>query len=195
MSSITVIGSGNVGRTLAAALHRAGHQVTMGRRDPAAGTVVDDVPALDPATAIRDAEIVINATPGDASVDLFTPLTGSIGQRVFVDVSNASRPGTAAALQRAIPDARVVKTLSTVLFLVMAAPDTLSTMPTVFLSGDDDPAKATVQTMLNDLGWPSEHILDLGGIDTAAAVEATYPLALAVMQAHGFAPFSVTTVF
>lgn len=195
MSALTVIGSGNVGRTLAAALLRAGHQVTMGRRDPSAGTVVDGVPALDAATAIRDAEIVINAAPGDASVDLFTPLADAVGRRIFVDVSNASSPGTAAALQQTLPDARVVKTLSTVLFLVMAAPDTLGTTPTVFVSGDDHDAKAAVRSLLNDLSWPAERILDLGGIDTATAVEASYPLAMAVLRAQGMAPFALTAVF
>jgi predicted dinucleotide-binding enzyme len=194
MTSIAVIGSGNVGRSLAAGLHHAGHQVTMGRRDPSLGTLVEGVPALDVPTAISGAEILVNATPGDATVDLFAPLADSVGTRVLVDVSNATRPGTAVALQRALPDARVVKTLSTMLFLVMTAPDTLSAPATAFVSGDDPAAKTAVEAVLNSLGWASEQILDLGGIDTASAVESSYPLAMAVLRARGVAPFALTAV-
>jgi len=190
-----VIGSGNVGRALAEGLRRAGHEVSMGRREPDAGTAVDGVAALDVATAIGAAEVIVNATPGDTSVELFAPLAEAIGHRVLIDVSNGARAGTAAELQRSLPQARVVKTLNTMLFLVMAAPELLSHPATVFLSGDDDAAKSTARALLHDLGWAAEQLLDLGGIDTAAAVEAAYPLALAAVRAHGIAPFALTAVF
>jgi predicted dinucleotide-binding enzyme len=41
----------------------------------------------------------------------------------------------------------------------------------VFLSGDDADAKAETARLLNDLGWKSGDIVDLGGIDTAGAPE------------------------
>lgn len=195
MSTIAVIGSGNVGRALAGGLQRAGHQVSMGRRDHGAGVVVDGVEALDVATAIGAAEIIINATPGDTSVQRFAPLAETIGTRVLIDVSNGARAGTAAELQHRLPRARVVKTLSTVLFMVMAAPEQLSHPAVVFLSGDDRSAKATTRALLHDLGWTPEQVLDLGGIATAATVEAAYPLAMAAVRAHGIAPFALTAVF
>jgi predicted dinucleotide-binding enzyme len=110
-------------------------------------------------------------------------------------VSNAPRPGTAVALQQALPAARVVKTLNTMLFLVMAQPAVLSVPATVFLSGDDAPAKADVQTLLISLGWSTEQFLDLGGIDTADSVEAAFPLAMAAVRAHGIAPFALSAAF
>lgn len=195
MNSIAVIGSGNVGRALSTGLDRVGHGVTLGRRDPGAGTPVDGVPALAIDAAIRDAEIVVNAAPGDASVDLFSALADDIAGRILVDVSNASRPGTAAALQRALPRTHVVKTLNTMLFPVMTAPDILGTTPTVFLSGDDSDAKAGVQAILASLGWADDDVIDLGGIDTAVTVEAAYPLAAAVIRANGLKPFALGAVF
>jgi len=195
LSSIAVIGSGNVGRALAGGLHQAGHQVSMARRDPGAGAVVDGVEALDLLAAVSAAEIVVNATPGGSSVERFAPLAGAIGERVLIDVSNAARAGTAAELQRVLPRARVVKTLNTMLFMVMAAPELLSSPATVFVCGDDPAAKDTTRVLLHDLGWAAEQVLDLGGIDTAAAVEAAYPLAMAAVRAHGIAPFALTAVF
>jgi len=195
LSAITVIGSGNVGRALAGGLHRAGHEVSMGRRDPGAGAVVDGVEALDVVTAVAAADVIVNATPGGSSVDLFAPLADTIGRRVLIDVSNAARPGTAVELQRSLPESRVVKTLSTMLFLVMAAPELLSHPATVFVSGDDETAKNTTRALLHDLGWAPGQVLDLGGIDTAGAVEAAYPLAMAAVRAHGIAPFALTAVF
>jgi 8-hydroxy-5-deazaflavin:NADPH oxidoreductase len=195
MSSIAVVGSGRVGGVLAQGLHRAGHQVTMARRDPGAGPVVDGVEVLDLAAAIARAEVVVNATPGDTTVERFAPHAAALGGRVLIDVSNAARPGTAAALQRALPEARVVKTLNTMLFMVMAAPQVLSTPATVFLSGDEPAAKDLARDLLHDLGWATDQVLDLGGIETAETVEATYRLAMAVVGAKGVVPFGLTAAF
>jgi 8-hydroxy-5-deazaflavin:NADPH oxidoreductase len=41
----------------------------------------------------------------------------------------------------------------------------------VFLSGDDDAAKAQVRDLLHDLGWKDDEIIDLGGIQTARGPE------------------------
>jgi 8-hydroxy-5-deazaflavin:NADPH oxidoreductase len=42
---------------------------------------------------------------------------------------------------------------------------------TVFVSGDDEAAKAEVKGLLRDLGWTGEEIIDLGGIRTARGPE------------------------
>ena len=58
MTTIAVLGNGRVGGNLAAALTRAGHEVTFADRTPGAA-----------ADAARRARIVINATPGAGSLD------------------------------------------------------------------------------------------------------------------------------
>ena len=127
--------------------------------------------------------------------------------KILVDVSNATErteggpgplvyPGSSLAehLQEALPDTRVVKTLNTMLFMVMTAPGSLSHPATAFLSGDDADAKATVLGLLADLGWPAEQVLDLGGVATARGPEALILLVPDVLRARGFAPVAISIV-
>jgi 8-hydroxy-5-deazaflavin:NADPH oxidoreductase len=85
--------------------------------------------------------------------------------KILIDIANATERGAngmpgnlcypnsslAEHLQQALPNTHVVKTLNTMLFTVMVDPHSLSTPPTVFLSGDNDDAKANVIKLLGDL--------------------------------------------
>ncbi|MER6443804.1 NADPH-dependent F420 reductase [Streptomyces venezuelae] len=195
MNEIAVLGNGRVGGSLAAALTRAGHQVTVADRTPGAA-----------ADAIRTARIVINATPGAGSLERLSALRAELRGKILVDVSNATTdgpdglpadllyPGSSLAeqLQEALPETRVVKTLNTMLFTVMTAPGALTQPPTAFLSGESPQAKQTVRDLLTDLGWQKEWITDLGGIRTARATEAAILFVPHVIRSSGFAPFALS---
>ncbi|MBX9362274.1 NADPH-dependent F420 reductase [Streptomyces sp. WAC04114] len=195
MTTIAVLGNGRVGGSLATALTRAGHEVTVAGREP--GAVAD---------AARTARIVINATPGAGSLDRLVALREELRDKVLVDVSNATvdgadglpghliYPGSSLAeqLQEALPETHVVKTLNTMLFPVMTAPATLTRAPDAFLSGDDPRAKRTVRQLLIELGWRTEWITDLGGIQTARATEAAILFVPHVIRSSGFAPFAIS---
>ncbi|MEV0736740.1 NAD(P)-binding domain-containing protein [Streptomyces sp. NPDC050549] len=195
MTTIAVLGNGRVGGSLATALTRAGHEVTVADRSP--GTAAD---------AARTAQIVINATPGGSSLDRLVALREELRDKILVDVSNATvdgpdglpadllYPGSSLAeqLQESLPGTRVVKTLNTMLFTVMTAPATLTQAPTAFLSGEDQQAKQTVRELLTDLGWRKEWITDLGGIRTARATEAAILFVPHVIRSSGFAPFALS---
>ncbi|MEU9096727.1 NAD(P)-binding domain-containing protein [Streptomyces sp. NPDC048361] len=195
MTTIAVLGNGRVGGNLAAALIRAGHEVTVADRTPGAA-----------ADAARGAQIIINATPGAGSLERLTALRAELGGKILVDVSNATidgpdglpadliHPGSSLAeqLQEALPETHVVKTLNTMLFPVMTAPATLTQAPDAFLSGDDPEAKATVRALLIELGWHEEWITDLGGIRTARATEAAILFVPHVIRSSGFAPFAIS---
>ncbi|MET9080003.1 NAD(P)-binding domain-containing protein [Streptomyces sp. NPDC004232] len=212
MTSIGILGAGRVGANLAGKLAATGHHVVLGRRsqkEETAQPAEDAGPRVsfaDQRTAVRTADVVINATPGDSTLDRLTDLRAELAGKILVDVSNATRdaddglpgdlvyPGSSLAeqLQAALPDTRVVKTLNTMLFMVMTAPETLATPPTVYVSGDDEDAKKTVTGLLGDLGWQSTWIEDLGGITTARATEAMVLVVPHVLRRHGFAPFAVS---
>ncbi|GAA0274628.1 hypothetical protein GCM10010302_10260 [Streptomyces polychromogenes] len=195
MTRIAVLGNGRVGGSLATALTRAGHEVTVADRAPGAA-----------AHAARTARIVINATPGAGSLDRLAALRGELRDKILVDVSNATvdgpdglpadllYPGSSLAeqLQEALPDTRVVKTLNTMLFPVMTAPAILTQAPDAYLSGDDPQAKETVRELLVSLGWRSEWITDLGGIRSARATEAAILFVPHVIRASGFTPFAIS---
>ncbi|MEV0537398.1 NAD(P)-binding domain-containing protein [Kitasatospora sp. NPDC050463] len=195
MTTIAVLGNGRVGGNLAAALARAGHEVTVADRSPGAA-----------AGAARTAEVVINATPGAGSLERLVALREELRGKILVDVSNATtdgpdglpadllHPGSSLAeqIQEALPDTRVVKTLNTMLFPVMTAPAMLTQAPDAFLSGEDPQAKQTVRDLLTDLGWRTEWITDLGGIKTARATEAAILFVPHVIRSAGFAPFAIS---
>ncbi|MBK3565369.1 NADPH-dependent F420 reductase [Streptomyces sp. MBT62] len=195
MSDITILGGGRVGGGLATALTRAGHKVTVATRAPDAA-----------ADAIRTASIVINATPGAGSLERLTALRTELRGKILVDVTNATvdgpdglpadllYPGSSLAerLQEALPETHVVKTLNTMLHTVMTAPAALAQTPTAFLSGTDPEAKRVVRGLLLDLGWRQEWITDLGGIETARAVEAAILFVPHVIRSGGFAPFAIS---
>ncbi|KJY23984.1 NADP oxidoreductase, partial [Streptomyces sp. NRRL S-444] len=159
MTTIGILGAGRVGTNLAGTLSAAGHHVTLGTRNPEDTTarnigLAPRIAFADHRTTARTTDIVINATPGDSSLDRLTDLRAELSGKILVDVSNATRdtaeglpgdlcyPGSSLAerLQAALPDTHVVKTLNTMLFTVMTAPETLATPPTAYLSGDSEHA-------------------------------------------------------
>lgn len=144
------------------------------------------------AEAAAFGEIVINATSGQASlnaldeagadnlsgkvlIDLANPLDFSKGMPPKLSIVNDDSLGE--TIQRRFPAARVVKTLNTMTAAVMVNPAAVPGDHTVFVSGNDAPAKATVRTFLTEqFGWKPANILDLGDISTARGSEQLLPI-------------------
>lgn len=209
MTRIGILGSGRVATVLATRLTASGHDLTIGTRDPVGSTARWQGPWVtfdDYAGAATTSSIVINATPGGSSLERLSAIRAALDDSLLIDVSNATERGAdglpgaliypngslAEQLQLALPGTRVVKTLNTMLFTVMAAPDSLTIPPSVFVSGNDADAKTTVAGLLQDLGWSLGQIHDLGDISTARGTEAIALLVPSVIRSQGFAPFALT---
>ena len=118
---IGILGTGNVAQLLATAWGKAGREITLGSRDPSSKRL--DFPVKTLADTVRWADVVVNATPGAASLaTLSTVDAGLFAGKTLIDVANALTPEFALAypnssiaqrLQAALPGARVVKTLNT----------------------------------------------------------------------------------
>lgn len=212
---IAVLGTGNVGQTIANKLVEIGHEVTMGSRSAdnekasawatragqraGHGTFAD-------AAAVSD--LVFNCVNGGATlaaleatgaenlagkilVDLANPLDFSNGMPPTLSVFNTDSLGE--QIQRAYPDAKVVKTLNTMSCEIMVDPSRVPGDHDVFVSGDDDDAKAEVTKLLKEgFGWT--HVIDLGGIATARGVESWLPLWLRLWGALGTGDFNLHIV-
>jgi predicted dinucleotide-binding enzyme len=209
-----VLGTGPVGQALATRLVEAGHEVTMGSRDPdspkarqwAAGAG-DRAGSGDFAAAAGGAEVVVNATAGTGSLAALAA-AGDLRGKVIADVANALDmstggppilavpPGDSLAeqIQRAHPTARVVKTLNTMNADLMAHPELVAGEHDVFVAGDDAAAKDTVVALLGDLGWPAAAVVDLGGLTAARGLESYVLFWVAVRMATGHNRFNVKVV-
>ena len=210
-----VLGTGTVGQVLAGRLVEVGHEVQMGSRtaenETAAVWAAEAGPHASHGTFAEAAEFgqtVMNCTGGAVSldalaaagaehlagkvlIDVANPLTFETG-RLTLTVCNTDSLGE--QIQRAFPEARVVKTLNTMGNEVMIHPERLAGPHVVFMSGDDGEAKQLVAGMLESFGWPPESIVDLGGIETARGTEMYLVLWIEMMQARGERAFNIGVV-
>ena len=213
---IGVLGTGIVGRTLGTKLAALGNEVMMGSRtatNEAASEWASTTGASACHGTFADAaafgEVVINCTSGMAAlaaleaagaanlrgklvIDVCNPLDFSAGRPPTLGVSNTDSVGE--QIQRAFPEARVVKTLNTVSCEVMVAPSRVPGLHNLFLSGDDAQAKEETGRLLQSMGWPPHAIIDLGGIATARGPEMYLPLWLRLLGAMGSRYFNVAVM-
>src|SRR6478735_1555550 len=210
---ITVLGTGAVGRALAGRLDDLGHDVAMATRDPSATSARDDHAAwasdhaavrLVPFEEAGAADLLVNALGGDIALGVLEGV--DVGDEVLVDVSNPldhshgfpprlfvkDDDSLAEMIQRAHPGAKVVKTLNTLNNALMVDPAGLGAETTVFVSGDDAEAKATVAGLLREMGHTD--ILDLGGLETARGAEMYVVLWVRAAMALGGSDFGIKVV-
>jgi predicted dinucleotide-binding enzyme len=166
-----------------------------------------DVTLTTYADAAEGADLVVLAGNGSAALDMLTAAGEEhLAGTVVLDVTNpldfsGGFPPTlfvkdtdslGEQVQRAFPDARVVKSLNTMTASLMVDPGQLGETTTVFVSGEDADAKAIVTALLADLGH--RDVVDLGGIETARGVEMYLPLWLRTMGALGTGVFNIKVV-
>jgi len=206
---IAVIGTGSAGRQLAAGFRRIGHDVVVGTRDPEATGQREewadvDFPLATFAEAGAGADLVVNATGGMVSLEALAEV--DLDGKVLLDVSNpldfsAGFPPTlsvkdtdslAEQIQRAHPEARVVKSLNTVNGAVMVDPGRLSEATTIFVAGDDPLAREAVRELLGELGWVD--IVEFPTLDAARGLEMWLPLWVRLMGVLGTADFNLRLV-
>jgi predicted dinucleotide-binding enzyme len=185
---IGILGSGVVGQALARGLARHGHEVRIGTRQEA----VDDLPVGSPADAVADADLVFLAVAGSAAVEVATGVRDQLRGKVVIDTTNPldHSSGTprlfvghtdslGEQVQRAVPEALVVKAYNTVGNALMVDPDVPGGPPSMFLGGNSEAAKRVVTDLLRSTGWD---VVDLGGIEASRYLE---PICLAWVL-HGF---------
>lgn len=204
---IGVLGTGMVGRSIGSKLVELGHDVRMGARDAANEKAAEWVSSAGErasqgtfADAASFGELVFNCTAGTASLDALA-LAGAdaLAGKVLVDVANAldfsrgvppsltvcNTDSLGEQIQRAYPEARVVKALNTVNCQVMVDPSLVPGEHDVFVCGDDESAKGDVASLLESFGWSRDRIVDLGGIAASRGTEAYLLFWLALMGAVG----------
>ena len=197
MSSITLIGTGNMARTIGTLAVAGGNMVEVMGRDQ---SKADDLAtALGGGTtagkwgAVPAGDIVITALLYAGVVPAVAEYGDALAGKTIVDISN---PFNAAADGLAIPDdtsiaqevaeaapasASVVKAFNTIFGVVLAQGRPLD----VFIAGDDARAKARLAEFIESLKLRP---LDVGGLNMAHWLEAT-GLVMMGLARHGVGNF------
>ena len=146
-------------------------------------------------------EIIINVTKGENSIDALNLAEAkNLNGKVLIDISNPldSKKGYPPPLipelsntfslgeniQQTFPGAKVVKTLNTMWAGIMVNPGMIQNGDhTNFICGNDKEAKQKVKSLLKELGWKDDSILDLGDITSARGVESILPVWLRIWGA------------
>jgi len=199
MSSISIIGTGNMARSIGALAVAGGNAVEVIGRDRS--KAADLATTLGGSTTTGEfgaapaGDIVIVALRYADVVPVVTQYGNALADKVIVDISNpfnADADGLALPADTSIAQevakaapagARVVKAFNTVFGHVLEKGRTLD----VFMAGDDAQAKARVSEFIASLGLRP---LDVGGLTMAHWLEGT-GLVLMGLARHGLDNFDV----
>jgi predicted dinucleotide-binding enzyme len=181
------------------------------RGQPSVAEWLKEHPAVRLATfseAARHGEMVVNATSGDGTLDAVESAgEANLAGKVLLDIANpldfsqgfppslsvCNTDSLAEQIQRAVPQARVVKSLNTVNTSVMVDPAAVGGGDhTIFVCGNDAEAKGTVVGLLRDIGW--RDIIDLGDLSNARGTEMYLSIWVRLMSTLGTPKFNVKVV-
>ena len=178
--TIGIIGAGNIGKTVAAHLLKAGYVVKISN-SKSPDTLKDTITQLGngaiavTATEAAEADMVILALPW-LQVKTLTNIT-DWKNRLVIDATNhyissdfkladlGSR-SSSEFVHDYLPGARLVKAFNTLYFKILEAnPVVADGHRVLFVSGDDTEAKVQVSEMIKDLGFAP---LDLGSLSVGS---------------------------
>ncbi len=192
---IAIIGTGNVGGSLARGFAKSGHQVFLGVRNQGefkgselASIENISVHSIPNASALTEV-IVIAAVP-QAVKDIAAQL-GDVSNKVIIDAMNSIRikpepySNTTEALNKLTNCNDIVKCFNTTGAQNLANPIYSGNGIDMFHAGDSDRAKKISEQLAKDLGF--ENVYNFGGSDKFELLEqfALSWINLAMMQGYG----------
>jgi predicted dinucleotide-binding enzyme len=186
---VGVIGSGQVGQTLAQGLKTHGYETRIASRDPAKladFSSSSGIQAGTPADVAAWAEAIVLAVKGEAAEEAVREAgAANLNGKLVIDTTNPIAPqppedgvlrfftspndSLMERLQAACPDAKFVKAFNSVGAPLMVNPAFPGgAKPTMFYCGNDAGAKATAARIIADFGWDAA---DMGTAKAARAIE------------------------
>lgn len=186
---IGVLGSGVVGTTLASGFRTHGHEVTIGSREP---EKLRDWARQNPGARVATpeetasfAEVGVLAVKGTAAlsmvraagpanlagkplIDTSIPLADAAPVNGVLRLFTSSDDSLMERLQREFPQIRFVKAFNSTGSAHMVNPVYAEGRPTMFICGNDQPAKDLVSRLLDQFGWD---VADMGMVESARVIE------------------------
>jgi predicted dinucleotide-binding enzyme len=189
MAKVGILGSGDVGKTLAKGFLKHGYQVAIGtdhaeklaefkRENPQIETVTFE-------QAAQSGDIVVLCIKGTIAEKIIEKIKRHLSGKTVIDTTNpiADAPpengvlkyftsfeqSLMERLQKIAPDAQFVKAFNSIGSGLMINPDFRdNTKPTMFICGNNDDAKKKVHEILEKFGFETE---DMGKAESARAIE------------------------
>jgi len=168
MTTVSIIGTGNMGQAIASVVGKGGHTAELIGHDDAV-----TVPA---------GEIVVLAVPHPAVADILAARGEQLAGKVVVDITNPldfqtydalvvpADSSAAAQIAAALPQSKVVKAFNTT-FAATLANGTVGALPTtVLIAGDDESSRLreTLQTLQDRVTTLETEVRRLGGVTPPA---------------------------
>ena len=177
---IAVIGKGNIGGSLGGKWRAAGHDVVYGARD-GSGEGPGGAPVRGIGDALKDADVVVLAVPGQVVADVVTEHGAALAGKTVIDAVNrigAPEFDSRAIIADAAPQARYVRAFNSLGWENFADP-----MPgtNMFFAADPD-ARATAEELIRAVGLEPAF---LGDATATATVDGLLPLWFALVQQNG----------
>jgi len=192
---ISIIGTGNVGSTLALAFGKAGHTVIFGVRNTEhfKGKEFADKNSIEYRElnkAVDWSEVIVVSVPGNLAHEAGREL-GDVKNKVVIDTMNAvfvkpaSYSNTSEALIANTKNADVVKCFNTTGFENMKNPTYKGEGIDMFIAGGSSKAKETATQLAKEIGFGN--VYDFGGDDKFNLIEqfAMCWINLAIVQKQG----------
>ena len=177
---IAVIGKGNIGGSLGTKWRAAGHDVVYGARD-GSGEGPGGAPVRGIGDALKDADVVVLAVPGQVGPDVVTEHGAALAGKTVIDAVNrigAPEFDSRAIIADAAPQARYVRAFNSLGWENFADP-----MPgtNMFFAADPD-ARATAEELIRAVGLEPAF---LGDAKATTTVDGLLPLWFALVQQNG----------
>jgi len=192
MKKVGVLGSGPVGKVLAAGFVKYGFDVQVGTRDQ---TKLKEWLKQNPSgkvgsfdETIKHGDIIVLAVGGKVAKEVLHSAQNNISGKIVIDATNPisdappsngmiqyftdSNFSLMEELQAEFSSAHFVKAFNSVGNAFMVDPDFKEGKPTMFICGNNDSSKKEVEAILDKFGWETE---DMGTAEAARVIE---PLAI-----------------
>lgn len=194
---IAIIGSGNVGGTLAKKWIQAGHTVFVGARFPLSdknvklATEIGEDRFTSVENAVEQSDIILISTPAPATIEVVKSMGNTTG-KIIIDamnvVMNRGPQGythTTAAILDNTQTKDVVKCFNTTGFNNMLHPNYGNMALDLFVAGDSEKGKAAAIQLAKDAGFAECY--NIGGNDKFELMEqfALFWINLAMFQGYG----------
>ncbi len=192
---IAIIGTGNVGGSLAKGFAKSGHQVFLGVRNQnvfkgSELASLKNISIHSISDASTSAEVILIAALPQAIKDIAVQL-GDTSNKIIIDAMNSVRikpepySNTTEALMKLTNCIDIVKCFNTTGAENLANPIYNGKGIDMFYAGDSDKAKKVAEQLANDIGF--ENVYNFGGSDKFNLLEqfALSWINLAMMQGFG----------